>query len=165
MVHLRTEEFHCSDVAGDAGEVEGRGTKVIRLLRIEPGVYQHLHQSGKAFIGGPVQGGVSVDVGEVGRGLFAQQEGGHHGAAEHAGHHQRGQTLVVSRVHGDPGSEENVNNSDVAVTTGPVYWPGTLAVVGVLVNVASVLDEEPAEDNDNCHAETGGGGGGGSPLT
>ena len=143
MFYLRTEEFDSSDVAGDAGQVEGRGANVIRLLRIEAGVDQHLHQAGEPLIGGPVQGGVSVDVGEVGSGLLAQQEGGHHGAAEHAGHHQRGQPLVVHRVHGDPRREENVNHRHVTIATGPVNGAGTLPVVGVVVNIASVLDEEP----------------------
>ena len=109
--------------------MERRGTKVVRLLRIEPRVYQHLHQSGEPFIRRPVEGGVSVDVGEVRSGLFSQQKCGHHGATEHAGHHQRGEALVVRGVHCDPSSEEDINNRHVTIATGPVYWPGSLAVV------------------------------------
>ena len=114
------------------------------FLRVEPGVDEHLHQSWEAFIGGPVQGGVSVDVGEVRSRLFPQQKCGHHGATEHAGHHQRGQALVVHSVHGDPRREENVNHRHVAIATGPVDGAGPLPVVRVVVHIASVLDEEPA---------------------
>lgn len=135
--------------------MEGGGTEVVRLLRIEPGVDQHLHQSWEAFVGGPVEGGVSVDVSQVGSRLFAQQEGGHHGATEHAGHHQRSQPLVVGGVHGDPGREENVNHRHVAIAAGPVYWPGSLAVVRVMVNVASLLDEEPAGGKMTVRREEG----------
>ena len=90
---LGAEQLDSGQIAGDAGQVERTRPEIVRLLGIEAGVDQHLHEPREALVGGPVEGGVSVHVSQVGRGALAQQVGGGHAPPEHAGHHQRGQAL------------------------------------------------------------------------
>ena len=150
-MYLGAEEFDRRDVAGDAGEVERRTAEVIWLLRIEARIDEHLHEAREAFVGRPVEGGVSIDVSEVRGSSFPQQVGRHHGPAEHAGHHQRGQALVVCGVHRHSRlAHENVHHRHVAIATGPVDGAGSLDIVGVVVDVSSVLDQEPDSNNDQC---------------
>jgi hypothetical protein len=46
-----------------------------------------------------VEGGVTVDVGEMVQGLHTQQVSGRGRFSKHAGRHQRSQTFEVGRVH------------------------------------------------------------------
>ena len=139
---LGAEQLHRRQVARDAGQVQWRGPKVVRLLRIEAGVDEHLHESGEALVGGPVEGGVPVHVCEVRRSALAQQVGRGHGPPEHAGHHERGQPLVVGGVHRDPGAgaEQDVHHRHVPVPAGPVDGPGPLSIVTVKINPSALLN-------------------------
>lgn len=83
--------------------MQGAGPEVVWFLRIKSGVYQHLHEGRKSLICGPVQCGVTVHVREVWLCATAQQVGSHQGPTEHAGHHERGQALVICGVHRDTG--------------------------------------------------------------
>ena len=147
-MYLGAEEFDGRDVTGNAGEVEWRTTEVIRLLRIEARIDEHLHEAWEAFVGRPVEGGVSIDVSEVRGSSLPQQISRHHGPTEHAGHHQRGQALVVCGVHRHSRlAHENVHHRHVAIATCPVDGAWSLDIVGVVVDVSSVLDQEP-DSND-----------------
>ena len=95
---LRAQELHRMKVAGDARQVQRGGPKVVGLLWVKARIDEHLHEWRVALVGGPVEGGVPVHVGELGLGPAAEKVRGHELPTKHAGHHQGSEPFVVGSI-------------------------------------------------------------------
>jgi len=88
--------------------VQRRGPEIVRLGQIGAGVQQQPDQFGVPFVRGPVQRGVSVDVGQTVQSAHPEQEARRGRFAEHAGRHQRRQALEVRHVRVHSGLQNTV---------------------------------------------------------